>query len=87
LAAEENKSFINRKFKTNVQISTSPDCLDARAFSKMRSQEQLKFIQKRFASIDSAELVNIVKAIYGQPHDKGRPRRRSGSTGMIRSYP
>lgn len=84
LATEESKNSINRKFKTNAPILLSPDCVDARAFSKMRSEEQLKFIQRRFASIDSSELVNIVKAIYGQPHDKGRPRRNSSSRGTAK---
>ena len=41
--------------------------------SKMSSEEQENFIQRRFGSIDPTELANILKAIYGRPHDKGRP--------------
>jgi hypothetical protein len=44
------------------------------AFSKMSSEQQENFIQRRFESIDPSELLNIVRAIYGHPHDKGRPR-------------
>lgn len=46
----------------------------------MTSKQQANFIQMRFAAMDPAELANIVKAIYGRPNDKGRPRRDSAST-------
>jgi hypothetical protein len=39
----------------------------------MNKQEQLKFIAEKFKEIDSTELERIVKAIYGHPHDMGRP--------------
>src|SRR5689334_6640651 len=44
------------------------------AFSKMSSEQQNNFIQRRFGNMDPSELLNILKAIYGHPHDKGRPR-------------
>jgi len=47
------------------------------AFSKMSSEQQENFIQRRFESIDPSELLNILRAIYGHPHDKGRPKVQS----------
>jgi hypothetical protein len=52
------------------------------AFSRMSSEEQKNFIQRRFGNIDPSELLNILRAIYGHPHDQGRPmgsRHRSPS--------
>ena len=62
-----------------IQVSTGKDTepqtyLRARAFPKMTAEEQKEFIRRRFGEIDPAELVTIVKAIYGHPDDKGRPR-------------
>ncbi|SRR6266481_6387923 len=54
--------------------SARPDRSRLFDFSKMSSEEQANFIQRRFRSIDPTELANILKAIYGRPHDKGRPR-------------
>ena len=60
--------------KFHPHTSRPPDFLRLFAFSKMSSDEQRHFIQRRLETIDSTELVNILKAIYGHPHDKGRPR-------------
>ncbi|HWC17428.1 MAG TPA: hypothetical protein VG498_10445 [Terriglobales bacterium] len=62
-----------------IQVSTRKyndptKCLRARAFSNMTAEQQKNFIRRRFVDIDAAELVNIVRAIYGHPDDKGRPR-------------
>ena len=73
--------------KSKTQIFEAADFQEARAFSQMTCKEQKQFIQRRFANIESAELINIVKAIYGHPHDKGRPRRSSSSTGVLTSSP
>jgi len=64
----------------NVQPNTSsadPDFLRSFAFSKMSSQEQKNFIERRFGNMDPTELLSMVKAIYGHPHDKGRPKVQS----------
>jgi hypothetical protein len=47
-----------------------------RAFVAMNREGQLKFLAERFSQLDAVELANIVRAIYGRPHDKGRPRKR-----------
>ena len=46
----------------------------ARVFSHMNNQEQRSFLAQRFKVMDVQELVNIFKAVYGRPADKGRPR-------------
>jgi len=46
----------------------------ARAFCRMSNQEQRRFIAHRFQQLDPQELVNIFRALYGHPADKGRPR-------------
>ncbi len=43
------------------------------AFVAMNKQEQIKFIEEKFKEIDTTELAGIVRAIFGHPHDKGRP--------------
>ena len=48
----------------------------AQAFCRMNKEEQLSFIAQRFQQLDSQELINIFKAVYGRPADKGRPRSR-----------
>jgi len=48
--------------------------LRARVFLAMSREGQLKFIAERLKQVDTAELVNLVSAIFGHPHDKGRPR-------------
>ena len=63
-----------------TQTRSHPDLPHARTFSTMTSEEQKGIIERRFADIDPAELVTIVKAIYGHPHDKGRPRRTRDQT-------
>ena len=73
--------------KSKTQISADADFQQARAFSQMTSKEQKQFIQRRFANVESAELISIVKAIYGHPHDKGRPRRSSSATSVLTSSP
>lgn len=84
--AKSGKENINQTFGTNnLHILASPYLWDARDFLKMTSQEQQKFIEDRFANMDPAELINIVRAIYGHPHDKGRPRGQSASTAATRS--
>ena len=62
-----------------IQVSTRKyndptKCLRARAFPNMTAEQQKNFIRSRFVEIDAAELLNIVRAIYGHPDDKGRPR-------------
>ena len=47
----------------------------ARLFLAMSEEGQLKFIAERLKQVDSAELAEIVRAIFGCPHDKGRPRK------------
>jgi hypothetical protein len=64
----------------NVQPNTSsahPDFLRSVAFLKMSSQQQKNFIERRFGNMDATELLRMVKAIYGHPHDKGRPKVQS----------
>lgn len=46
-----------------------------RAFVNMNRDGQLRFIAERFSRLDTVELANIVRAIFGHPHDKGRPRK------------
>jgi hypothetical protein len=46
-----------------------------RAFVAINREGQLKFFAERFSQLDAVELANIVRAIYGRPHDKGRPRK------------
>jgi hypothetical protein len=62
--------------KFHLHNSRRPDSSRLFAFLKMSSDEQKHFIQRRFENIDATELANILKAIYGHPHDKGRPRRQ-----------
>jgi len=47
----------------------------ARVFLAMSREGQLKFIAERLKQVDTAELVNLVSAIFGHPHDRGRPRK------------
>ena len=47
----------------------------ARVFLAMSGEGQLKFIADRLRQVDTAELANIVRAILGHPHDRGRPRK------------
>ena len=78
----------NRMNSTNstekLRVSIRPALMDARAFLKMTNKQQANFVQMRFAAMDSSELANIVRAIYGHPYDRGRPRRDSASTSLGR---
>ena len=47
----------------------------ARVFTAMSFQRQSAFIDQWFREVDTVELTNIVKAIFGHPDDKGRPRK------------
>lgn len=47
----------------------------ARVYLAMSREGQLKFIAERLKQVDTAELVNLISAIFGHPHDRGRPRR------------
>ena len=48
--------------------------LRAKAFCRMNTEEQRSFIALRFQELDIQDLVTIVRAVYGRPADKGRPR-------------
>lgn len=48
-----------------------------RGFAAMNKEEQREFIAQRFSQLDAVALANIVRAIFGHPHDNGRPRRRT----------
>jgi hypothetical protein len=82
---EKRESANSKSGTSNPQISAKRGFPPVRAFSKMTGKQQAKFIQKKFAAMDPAELVSVVRAIYGHPHDKGRPRRDSASTHVARS--
>jgi len=47
-----------------------------RRFVALNREGQLKFLAEKFSQLDTVELANIVRAIFGRPHDKGRPRKR-----------
>jgi hypothetical protein len=49
----------------------------ARVFLAMSKEEQVRFISERLRHVDTTELANIVRAIFGHPHDKGRPRKET----------
>lgn len=51
----------------------------ARVFLAMSKEEQSKLITERQGNRHT-ELVNLVSAIFGYPHDKGRPRRQALDT-------
>jgi hypothetical protein len=59
---------------TELKIPNRRQLVRARAFSLMNNEEQRRFVARRFSGLCVAELVDIVNAIYGRPHDKGRPR-------------
>jgi len=65
------------------QGSANPDFMRAYVFSTMTSEEQRTFVQRRFENMDAAELLNILKAIYGHAHDKGHPRCSRARKGMV----
>ena len=44
----------------------------ARVFLAMSREGQLKFIAKMLRQVDTVELANMVRAIFGHSHDKGR---------------
>ena len=52
----------------------------ARVFLAMSREGQLEFIAERLKQVDMVELANIVSAIFGHPHDKGRPRKDALTT-------
>jgi hypothetical protein len=56
------------------RASSRASLLRGRAFSRMNNEEQREFLAQRFLLIDVQELAAIVKAVYGSPADKGRPR-------------
>ena len=47
----------------------------ARMFLEMNREGQLKFIAERLSEADTMELANVIRAIFGHPDDKGRPRK------------
>lgn len=67
-------SLNSRVRVTEAKVPNRLYLVRARAFSMMNNEEQRKFVAQRFSRLCVAELVDIVNAIYGRPHDKGRPR-------------
>ena len=75
--AISSRDFSDRRTETRVvtpRTSSRASLLRARAFSRMSNQEQRELLEQKFLLIDVQELAAILKAIYGHPTDKGRPR-------------
>jgi hypothetical protein len=75
---DRSANFSSSLRMNEMKIPNRVHLVRARAFSIMNNEEQRQFVAQRFSGLCVAELVDIVNAIYGRPHDKGRPRVATG---------
>lgn len=73
LTAQPQHQLVN--LDADAEMLRSRALARARAFATMSGDRQFAFIAQWFSQVDTVELANIIRAIFGHPDDKGRPRK------------